>query len=192
MNAVSLAQLKAGVVIAITFIAMLVFGSGTSIAETRENLAESNYLLNCGDRISIRVYGEDDLSMEMLLDDSGVINYPFLGEIKVAGLSPKQLKDKIRSGLQGDYLVDPSVEVAVVDYRPFFIKGEVNTPGSYSFQPGLTVNKAVAMASGFTVRASQKKITIERTNGDDKRRFQAGPNMKLHPGDVVTVEQSFF
>ncbi|WP_226876677.1 polysaccharide biosynthesis/export family protein [Microbulbifer hainanensis] len=152
----------------------------------------NKYQLDSGDTISIRVFGEKDLTMEMHLGDSGVINYPFIGEIRVAGLSPSQLERKIVAGLKGDYLINPNVEVTVVEYRPFFISGEVNTPGSYNFLPGLTINKAVAMASGFTPRASQRKISVERGQGDSKRSFKANLDTRLYPGDIVTVEQGFF
>ncbi|WP_345551282.1 polysaccharide biosynthesis/export family protein [Microbulbifer aestuariivivens] len=152
----------------------------------------SNYKLDSGDRIAIRVFGEENLSMETYLGDSGMINYPFIGEIHVSGLNTSELERKIVAGLKGDYLINPSVEVSIVQYRPFFINGEVNTPGSYTFHPGLTINKAVAMASGFTPRASEQKITVERGLGDKKRSFKADMDTRLLPGDIVTVEQSIF
>jgi polysaccharide export outer membrane protein len=152
----------------------------------------ANYQLDSGDRIAIRVFGEEELSMETYLGDSGVINYPFIGEIDVSGLNTSEVERKIVAGLKGDYLINPSVEVTIVEYRPFFINGEVTTPGSYTFHPGLTINKAVAMASGFTPRASENKITVERGLGDKKRTFKAELDTRLLPGDIVTVEQGIF
>ncbi|AOS96491.1 Polysaccharide biosynthesis/export protein [Microbulbifer aggregans] len=160
--------------------------------DSKAPLKIANYQLDSGDRIAIRVFGEEDLSMEMYLGDSGVINYPFIGEIDVTGLNTSELERKIVAGLRGDYLINPSVEVTIVEYRPFFINGEVTSPGSYTFHPGLTINKAVAMASGFTPRASEQKITVERGQGEKKRTFKAELDTRLLPGDIVTVEQGIF
>jgi protein involved in polysaccharide export with SLBB domain len=152
----------------------------------------ADYQLGSGDKISITVYGEDDLSLETMLSNSGVINYPFLGQIKVSGLRISQLEKVLISGLKGDYLINPSVHVAIVEYRPFFIKGEVEKPGAYPFQPGLTVGKAAALAQGFTERASTSKIFIVRGGDSTQTKIKGNITSKLKPGDIVTVQQSFF
>lgn len=151
-----------------------------------------DYRLGAGDKIQIRVYGEDDLTLETQISDTGSFIYPFLGEIKVNGLSLSQLETVIRTGLTGDYLIKPDVLVSIVEYRPFFIQGEVNEPGGYAFQPGLTINKAAAVANGFTERASKKKIYIIR--GDDPRQDRSKVELTtlVRPGDIITVEQGFF
>jgi len=153
---------------------------------------ENDYRLGSGDKILISVYGEADLTIETQLSDSGMVNYPFLGELKVTGLTVAQLEARIVKGLKGDYLVNPNVHVSILEYRPFFIHGEVEKPGGYPFQPGLTVSKAAALAEGFTERASQSKIFVVR--GDDLNQTPEKVNLNtlLRPGDVVTVEQSFF
>jgi len=152
----------------------------------------SDYRLGSGDKILIKVYGEDDLTVETLLSDSGVINYPLLGAVKVSGLTLSELEALIVKGLKGDYLVNPNVHVSIIEYRPFFIKGEVKAPGAYPFQPGLTISKAAALAEGFTERASQSKIFIVR--GDDPSQIPQKVDLTtlVRPGDIVTIEQSFF
>ncbi len=107
-----------------------------------------SYLLGPGDRIIIQVYGEEELKIETQLTDSGKINYPFLGEIDAKGLTIKQLEARIYSGLKGDYFIEPNVFVGMVEYRPFFIHGEVKVPGGFPYKPGMTVNQAVALAGG--------------------------------------------
>lgn len=156
-------------------------------------LAEGNAIrMGSGDRIAVRVFGEADLSLQAQLGESGVINYPFLGEIKAAGLTTLELEGLITNRLKGDYLVEPVVHVSIEEYRPLFIDGEVGTPGAYGFQPGLTVGKAVALAKGLTERASKRKITIERLVGDEKRLIEASLSTEILPGDVITVGQRFF
>ena len=150
------------------------------------------FTLGSGDTIKIFVYGEEDLSLEALLGDSGMLNYPFLGELKIAGLTVAQVEKLITKGLLGDYLVEPKVTVSVLEYRQFFINGEVKDPDAFAFQPGLTVGKAISIAGGFTERANKRDISLisdsDRT-GKSRKVSLASP---VKPGDIITVKQSFF
>jgi protein involved in polysaccharide export with SLBB domain len=121
-----------------------------------------------------------------------VMNYPFLGDIAVIGITGSQLESTIYRGLLGDYLVNPSVSVTIEEYRPFFISGEVEKPSGYPYQPGLTVDKAAALAGGYTERASKFKIIIRRELNGQQSNINAGPNDVVLPGDIVTIQQSFF
>ncbi|REL36552.1 polysaccharide biosynthesis/export family protein [Thalassotalea euphylliae] len=151
-----------------------------------------DYQLGSGDTIKISVFGQADLSIETLLDDSGKIEYPFLGQIQATGKTLTQLQQDILAGLKGDYLVNPNVSVTIVEYRPFFIDGEVKQPGGYPFQPGLTVSKAAALAGGFTERASLSKIFIVRSNDPEQASVSVTANALVQPGDIITVRQSYF
>jgi len=127
------------------------FNEPSALAASRaEYNATESYRLASGDMISIKVFGEDDLNLEVHLDSSGVINYPFLGKIRVTGLTVEELRKKLIRGLQDGYLRSPQVNVSIVEHRSFFIEGEVKNPGAYPYQPGLTVRKAISLASGFT------------------------------------------
>ena len=160
------------------------------IGEAAESL--SDYRLGSGDRIQIQVFDEPDLSFEVMLSDAGTISYPFLGEVRVLGNTVGQLGVQITEGLRGDYLVDPKVNISVVEYRPFYVNGEVESPGGYPYQPGLTLRKAIALAGGFTERASRTKIFVLSENGLGGKQRQIRIDEILGPGDIVTVEQSFF
>ena len=161
-------------------------------AEPGRSSVLSNYQLGSGDKIKIQVYGEDGLSLETKLTDAGTILYPFLGEVRVAGMTVGQLADRIVEGLKGRYLTDPKVSVNVLEYREFFINGEVKSPGAYPYQPGLTVQKAVSMAGGFTERASHSNITLLREKDPDGSPDAVELSSPISPGDVLTVEESFF
>lgn len=151
----------------------------------------SDYRLGSGDAIKISVYEEPELGLEVRLSDAGTVSYPFLGEIEVAGLTVGKLETTITEGLKGDYLVDPNVTVSVVEYRQFYINGEVSRPGGFPFLPGLTLRKAIALAGGFTERASRSKMFVIRDKSSGKGRL-IGLDEELAPGDIITVEQSFF
>ena len=152
---------------------------------------EIQYILDDGDRISINVYGEEDLSMEILLSTRGRFDYPYLGRIEVAGLSTGTLQDILEEGLRGEYLIDPKVTVNVIQFRKFYVNGEVNQPGGYDFQPGLTVAKAIAIAGGFTDRAARNKIEKTESNGINKEKISS-LSQAVEAGDIIVVEQSFF
>ena len=164
----------------------------SSVAGADAGPGTATYRLSAGDQIVITVFGEPDLSMEFRLNDSGTLNYPFLGELQVDGITVKELEKRITDGLKGPYLVDPDVTVHINEYRPFFLRGEVKNPGGIPFQPGMTLQKAIALGGGFTERASRKKITVIRAANADSGEQSIQLNDPVHAGDVVTVHRSFF
>lgn len=167
---------------------ILLFWFGATCVVAQET---DNYTLGPGDVIVIQVFGEDELKLETQLTDSGTVNYPFLGTIKVTGMSIKQVEQHVYQGLKGDYFVEPNVFVGIVQYRPFYIHGEVKQPGGYPYQPGMTVNQAIALAGGMTERASRDKIFISREG--DKNNTQTGSlASRISAGDTITIEQRFF
>jgi polysaccharide export outer membrane protein len=155
--------------------------------------AISNYRLGSGDVISIQVLGEDDLKRERIrLSDAATISYPILGEIKLFGKTVAELETLIRDGLTGRYLVNPQVTVTIVEYRSFYINGQVERPGGYPFIPGLTVRKAVSLAGGFKERASKEKIFVIRDDDRSQTSKRVSQDEQVNPGDIITVEESFF
>ena len=150
----------------------------------------SDYRLGVGDQLSIKVFGEDELSAEVTLSDAGTISYPFLGEIKVLDMTIGSLSKLITSRLADGYLVNPSVNVQITGYREFYINGEVEDPGAYPYQPGLTLQKAVALAGGYTERASKSKQYVMHDGQDTRQKVKAAA--KILPGDVITIDESFF
>ncbi|MDQ7988795.1 MAG: polysaccharide biosynthesis/export family protein [Candidatus Dactylopiibacterium sp.] len=153
----------------------------------------SVYRLGAGDVVSIRVFGEEDLSREKVrLTDSGSIFLPGLGELVVRGKTLGEVERLVVEGLSGRILVNPRVSVAVDEYRPFFINGMVEKPGGYPFQPGLTLRKAASLAGGFKERASLSKLFVIRGDDPGQSQHKAELNTPVYPGDIVTVEESFF
>ena len=153
----------------------------------------SRYQLGSGDVITIVVFGEEDLKREKIrLTDAGTISYPVLGELKVLGRTVGELEKIITDGLRGRYLVNPRVSVSVDQYRPYFISGQVKKGGGYPFQPGLTVRKAVSVAEGFTERASKEKIFVIRDKDKNAKAVKVELDTPVLPGDIITVEESFF
>lgn len=163
------------------------------VADNPGNLADPNaYVLGNGDEISILVFDESDLSMDAAIGDSGEINYSYLGALTVSGKTPVQLEKEITTALQDGYLVNPSVNVTITQYRPFFINGEVRNPGSYSYQPGLTLDKAIALAGGLTDRASSRRMFVIRAKAADQDKKRIRLSSQVGPGDVIEINEGFF
>ncbi len=151
------------------------------------------YRAGTGDRISITVYQEPDLSINgVRVKADGTIAYPLLGDLHVAGLTSQDLQDLVVGKLQDGYLKKPSITVIIDSYRLYYIKGEVSRPGGYTFVDGLTVAKAVALAGGYTARASESSITLVRESDPENPLDSVGVNTAVQPGDIVTVGESFF
>jgi polysaccharide biosynthesis/export protein VpsN len=156
---------------------------------------EASYVLGANDVINISVYGEEDLSLrEVRITDNGLVTYPLLGEVQVLGLTIRGLEERLRRGLvEEEYLIDPKVTITMVSYRPFYIDGEVEKPGAYPFEPGLTLRKAVSIAGGFTNRANRGSVIIHNSIEADAPSRPAGNlDTPIRPGEVINVPQRFF
>ncbi|SFG91868.1 polysaccharide biosynthesis/export family protein [Neptunomonas qingdaonensis] len=153
----------------------------------------SDYRLGAGDLLGIQVFGEDDLSVEVRMSDAGTISYPFLGELRVQGMTIGALSELITNQLLDGYLVNPSVNITVLEYREFYIDGAVKKPGAYPYQPGLTLQRAVSLAGGFTERASSSKFYISHEGStSNNKSVRAKLGSPVAPGDVINIEESFF
>ncbi|HTQ98855.1 MAG TPA: polysaccharide biosynthesis/export family protein [Candidatus Acidoferrum sp.] len=151
----------------------------------------SAYTLGVGDVIKIFVFNEPDLNQDrVLITDTGTIQFTFLGEVSVIGKTVTQVQQAIVAGLSPDYLVDPKVTVSIVEYRPFYLTGEVNKPGSYPYQPGLTLRQAVTIAGGLTERASKSKMTVVSIGKTEP--VKVDMDYEIKPSDTITIDQSFF
>ncbi|MBY0429220.1 MAG: polysaccharide export protein [Alphaproteobacteria bacterium] len=168
--------------------ALLFFGLFSNTLKAADT---DDYVLGVGDKLRITVYGETDLSGEFQVSSTGMVSMPLIGETKAQGTTVSKLKSAITSKLLDGYLKDPKVSMEVLNYRPFFIVGEVMKPGSYDYQNGMTVINAIALAGGYTYRADKDDITIKR-GGQNAKPEKAKEDSTVGAGDVVSVPERFF
>lgn len=153
----------------------------------------SDYKLGAGDRMRIIVYGQENLTGEYVLDGSGVLAFPLIGQVQAKGMTPAQLEQAIVSRLHPDFLRNPSVSVEVMTRRPFYIIGEVKNPGSYPYVSGMLVINAIALAGGFTYRARESSFYIKRNDASGQPgRVSATQETPVQPGDVIMVRERYF
>ena len=156
------------------------------------NVAATEYTLGAGDRISVTVFRHDDLSGEFQVDSAGRLTLPLIGQIQALGMTASQVERAITERLRPDYLKNPDVSVQVLNYRPFFIIGEVKSPGSYAYIAGMTVVQAVALAGGYTYRAKEDLVLIQRASDVSRAKRPARQTDAVFPGDIVEVVERFF
>jgi len=153
----------------------------------------ADYRLGPGDKVRIITFGEEQLTGEFRVNDSGMIARPLVGDVKAAGLTVKELEASVGGALvKAGLLRSPSVTAEIVEYRHLYVLGEVNKPGEYAYQPGMTVLSAIAVAGGFTYRAITGYVGIVRTEQGQATEGKAFRDSFVQPGDVITVYERRF
>jgi polysaccharide export outer membrane protein len=150
------------------------------------------YRLGAGDRVRVTVFEQDGLTNTYSVDQSGYLSFPLVGAIPARGHTAQQMEKEIADTLRQGYLRDPDVSVEIDRYRPIFVMGEVGAAGQYSYVPGLTVQKAIAIAGGFSPRANQESVDITRDITGKVMTGRVVTSDPLLPGDTVYVRERLF
>lgn len=150
------------------------------------------YRLGAGDRIRVTVFEQEGLTNTYAVDQSGYIAFPLVGSVPARGHSAQEVEATLAARLREGYLRDPDVSVEVDRYRPIFVMGEVGAAGQYSYVPGLTVQKAIAVAGGFSPRANQANVDITRDINGKVMTGRVLTSDPLLPGDTIYVRERLF
>ncbi len=150
------------------------------------------YVLDSGDRVRITVFDQPSLSNTYNVDQAGYIAFPLVGSVPARGKTAKQLEAALAAKLRGGYLRDPDVSVEIDRYRPIFIMGEVGAAGQYSYVPGMTIQKAIAAAGGFTPRANQDNVDVTRQFNGKILTGRVLISDPILPGDTIYVRERIF
>ncbi len=151
-----------------------------------------SYTIGTGDVLHVEVYGEPELALDLTVDSKGFVEYPFIGKLQAKEETVDSIKQEIVSMLKDGYFVNPQVTVVIKQYKPYYIQGEVRSPGSYPYEVGMTVRRAIAMAGGLTERASKKKIYLTHANSGASKEIKVDINASVLSGDVILIKESFF
>lgn len=169
--------------------------AATSDSETRRTLGP-------GDLVDVRVYLEPDHSGVWALSPEGTIDYPLCGKVHLAGRTSGTAADALRKCL-ARYLRNPDVSVVIREYnsKKVFVFGEVQKPGTFSFEEGMTIIEAITLAGGLTKVASPNGTTVARQGEGQQQKLRVPvknirdgqeKNFSLQPGDIIFVPESFF
>ena len=183
-------------------LALLVSASGcgsTAIPSASQAAVEESvvrqvpeYRLGPADKVRVNVFGEEALTGEFLVGGSGKVSLPLIGEVQAAGLTIGQFQEEIAGALRQGYINEPRVSAEVLNYRPFYILGEVNKPGEYPYTNNLTVLNAVATAEGFSYRADTRRVYIKRADVAGEQAYPLTTATQVAPGDTIRIGERFF
>jgi len=154
--------------------------------------APTEYVLGAGDKLRVTVFHNDDLNAEVEVDPSGTVTLPLIQQVPATGKTVQQLEAEIKKRLSPDYVKTPMVTIEVLNYRPFYIIGEVKNPGSYPFVAGMTVVNAIALAGGYTYRANKDEVLLNRAADSARKPVPAQRTDIVMPGDVIEVKERLF
>lgn len=162
------------------------------VAEAAALSAPSEYRLGPGDKLRVIVFDEAELTGDFSVSGAGIASLPLIGDVPAAGRSVEQFRLEVEAAYRKGYLKDPRVAVEILNYRPFYILGEVNRPGEYPCIHDLTVMKAVATAQGFTYRANARIVFIKHAHEKTEHKERLTPDTPVEPGDTIRVAERFF
>jgi polysaccharide export outer membrane protein len=161
-------------------------------ATSHDSSIEETYRLGSGDKLRVNIFGQSDLNGEYVVDGSGFVQLPLIGQVKAVGYTVAEFQKEVTARFADGYLVNPSIDVQVENYRPFYIIGEVKTPGQYAYVNGMSLLNAVALAGGYTQRADTSEVYIRRNGSTKEVELPADETTKVYPGDIIRVSERFF
>ena len=150
-------------------------------------------LLQIGDRVTVTVYDEPNLTGVYEVTPAGNLDLPLIGSVKAAGRTPTELNHVIADRYKrGKFLEEPKVTIAIVDYRPIYLMGEVVRPGPMPYRSGLNALTVIASAGGVTYRGSRSSILIQRSGEQVWTEYPVVSAVTIMPGDVIRVPERYY
>jgi polysaccharide export outer membrane protein len=199
-------HLRLPVAVALLTLVLGCASQGASVAPARlpgAVLDLAGATLGTGDLFEVRVFQEPELSGIFQVGPQGDIIFPLCRRVVVGGLTANGAAEKLRGCLSEGFMRNPQVSVLIREYnsKKVFVFGEVQKPGTFPFQDGMSIVQAVTLAGGFTRNAAQNSTSITRlVNGQEVKlkvtvqdiALGKAPNVTLEPGDIVYIPESMF
>jgi protein involved in polysaccharide export with SLBB domain len=162
-------------------------------SQVTQTIRMAEYRVAPGDRVRIVVVSDPELSGEYEIDSAGMISPRMAGRVSVVGMTTAEIEETLRTRYRIDGLLRVArLSVDLVARRPFYILGEVGRPGSFPYVSGINVAQAVAIAGGFTRRASKARMTIQRFNQTQGMEETVTEDSPVGPGDIIRVPERWF
>jgi polysaccharide biosynthesis/export protein len=166
--------------------------------------ANTDYILRPSDLVRVQIFQEEDLERVVRITQENTITLPLIGTVEVKDRTVRQTEELIRALYDKDYLVNPQVNLTVMEYSESTVQvvGAVNRPGAVPFPPEqkLTLVEAIARAGGQSRIADLRKVRLSRTtadgrtenftvNVDELMKQGSGEQWHLTKGDVIFVPE---
>ncbi len=168
-----------------------------------DQLEDSAYVIGPQNLLQIKMFGEASMNQIYRVEENGFIKHALIGRVKLAGLTVAEAEAMMERELSDGYIINPQVNIFVLEFSHFSIIGEVRKPGNYELSGQVSLIRAISLAGGFTPIANQRGVQIIRKNTDDTEtklsvdasRIMNGDlsdEVELQADDVVVVPKSFF
>jgi polysaccharide export outer membrane protein len=155
-----------------------------------------------GDKLSIVVRGQEDMTGEYSVGDEGSFRFPRIGAVDAAGRKPTDIASEIETRLAEGWLRDPQVTVLVTERQnpeEVTVLGSVKEQGSYAHDGQLTLMRAISLAGGMTPEANRRKVKLTRETDAGRRTVEVDVqaiidgrirDIPVAPGDIIVVPES--
>ena len=144
--------------------------------------ASEGYRFGPADILSVTVFagGEQQVAVDLTISEQGVVNFPFIGSVKAAGLTASQLEKAVHAPLENDFFVDPQVHINIKEYHSlsYSISGAVETPGKYEMKSATTIMDLIAKAGGVIPESGKIAYVIQNGSGAAESRSDKGGEMR--------------
>jgi polysaccharide export outer membrane protein len=165
----------------------------TNVPDKECRQSTGDYRLGAGDKIRVVVLSDTEFSADYEVNATGAISARMIGNVDVTGKTPGELEQILRDRYtSAGYLRSPRLGVELVSTRPFFVIGEVARSGNFPYISCLRVIQAIAIAGGFTRRASRTRVTIRRFFSNFAEEEYVTEDTLVEPGDVIRVPERWF
>lgn len=162
-------------------------------SQATQTIRMGEYRVAPGDKLRVVVLSDTELSGEYEVDSVGAISPRLAGRTQVVGMTTPEIEDTLRNRYKADgVLLTPRLSVELMTRRPFYVVGEVVRPGAFAFVSGINVVQAVAIAGGYTRRASKTRMTIQRFNTTIGSEETVTEDSSVGPGDIIRVPERWF
>jgi len=159
-------------------------------------------VLGPGDVFEVKVFGDTELSGTYRVSSDGTVHFSLIGTLNVAGLTAGLLGEAIQKSLER-FLVQPDVSIFVKEFnsKKIFVFGQVQRPGTFSYEDGMNIIQAITLAGGFDKLADQNITFVTRRIDGREQRLEVSiqdisegraPNFRMEPGDIVFVAETLF
>jgi polysaccharide export outer membrane protein len=152
--------------------------------------ATADYRLAPGDQLRVTIYDVTSETSEHTLDANGAIAVAPLQPLAVKQMTAKEAGAAISRALtEAGFYQKAGVTVDVLAYGKFYVLGEVENPGEFSYRPGMSLFAALASAGGQTYRANRTRVFIRRASDTIETEYELTSDLAIWSGDIIRVPE---
>lgn len=171
-------------------------GSPTTFAPISDVPVPADYTVGAGDEVVIQLFGKENTTHRLRVNRAGIINFPSLGPVQVAGMTFSDVRDSLNQRVK-EQMIGVRSDISLGEMRTMqvFVMGDAYKPGAYTVSALTTISQAIYYSGGFSESGALRNVQLKR-NGQVIRKLDmydlllkgdARNDVRLLPGDVVFI-----